>query len=149
NPCASAPSKARLPALFREKAFTCATLAEAVNHYVDLGEEAANKELESLTSDRITRDDQVSATGGFSRKERISWGCRILFQPKGERTSPPPALRSPPLPLEVGVDGVAPVPGRSLGHELLCPQRGLFTRRAGGRSSSLSRVLSGERQVPH
>src|SRR5262245_35377670 len=80
----STPGKAKIPLLFRERSFTCATLAEAVNHYVDLGEEAAIKELESLSSDRITSDDVLSATGSFSRAERIAWVCRILFQPKGK-----------------------------------------------------------------
>jgi hypothetical protein len=84
-----APSKPALPSLLREKSFTCATLAEAVNHYVDLGEEAAIKELEFLTSDWMTRDKITSVTGDFSRKERIGWVCRILFQ-QGKNPLRPP-----------------------------------------------------------
>jgi hypothetical protein len=84
------PCQAEMPALFREKSFTCATLAEAVNHYVDLGEEAAIKELESLTSDWLTRDHNLSATGDFSRKERLGWVCRLLFQPIGRDPLRPP-----------------------------------------------------------
>jgi hypothetical protein len=62
-------------------------LAEAANHYVALGEEAATKELESLTSD-WTEDRK----GGFSTNERIGWICRILFQPKGKEPLRAPAF---------------------------------------------------------
>src|SRR5262245_46350266 len=73
----ASPCHAEVPKLFREAAFTCATLAEAVNHYVELGEDAAVKELEALTRD--WSKDYVSK---FSRNERVGWVCRILFQPK-------------------------------------------------------------------
>ena len=87
------PSKAKMPVLFREKAFTCVTLAEAVNHYIALGEEAAIKELESLTLDSAT-----DSKGGFSRKERMGWVCRILFQPQGKDPIRPPAFGALDLP---------------------------------------------------
>jgi hypothetical protein len=87
-----------LPGLFREKSFTCVTLAEAVNHYVDLGEEAASKELEALAWSGILGDDQESATGRFSRYERITWVCRILFAPKGSSPLRPAALGAPCFP---------------------------------------------------
>jgi hypothetical protein len=73
----TSPCRAQMPKLFSEKAFTCATLAEAVNHYVTLGEKTALKDLESakLNWDEDFRD-------GFSRNERVGWVCRVLFQPK-------------------------------------------------------------------
>jgi hypothetical protein len=94
-PCV--PCKPTIPVLFREKSFTCATLAEAVNHYVDLGEEAAIKELESLTPDWMS-DDVVSATGDFSRKERVGWVLRILFEPRGKDPLRPPMYGALSLP---------------------------------------------------
>jgi hypothetical protein len=36
------------PELFRQKSFTAATFAEAVNHFVALGEDAAIRELQGL-----------------------------------------------------------------------------------------------------
>lgn len=72
----ASPCLAETPQLFREKPFTAASLAEAVNHFVDLGEKAAIKELESLTA-----DDDADPNEGLN--ERIGWVCRILFQPKG------------------------------------------------------------------
>ena len=49
---ATTPCKSETPKLFREKSFTCVTLAEAVNNYVTMGEEAALKELDSLSAER-------------------------------------------------------------------------------------------------
>jgi hypothetical protein len=71
------PSRAQAPKLFHEKPFTCATLAEAANHYIAVGEKESIKELESLILDWDTDHE-----GGFSRNERIGWVCRILFEPK-------------------------------------------------------------------
>jgi hypothetical protein len=65
------------PKLFREKPFTCAALAQAVNHFVALGETTAVWELEDLTLDWVKDHEKA----GFSRNERIGWVCRILFQP--------------------------------------------------------------------
>jgi len=74
----ASPCCAETPKLFREKPFTCAVLAEAVNHYVALGENAAIKELEDLTLDWEKED----TAGEFSKNVRVGWVCRILFQPK-------------------------------------------------------------------
>ena len=71
--------------------FTCATLAEAVNHFVDLGEAAAVKKLEALSVG-------WSAGGSIGRNERLSWICRILFQPKGKEPLRGPAYGAPELP---------------------------------------------------
>jgi hypothetical protein len=65
------------PKLFRERSLNCTTLAEAVNHYVALGEEAAIAALEGLATDRRTDFDR-----GHDINERIGWVSRILFLPK-------------------------------------------------------------------
>jgi hypothetical protein len=80
---AASPCQAEAPKLFREEPFTCVTLAEAVNHYVALGEEKAAKELESLVSDWDT-ERRAETNRQFSINERIGWVCRILFEPKGK-----------------------------------------------------------------
>lgn len=82
-------SSESIPDLFMENAFTSATLAQAVNHYVTLGETKAVRELESLASANTLLDDYGSARQ-FSRSERIGWVCRILFISKGKV-----ALRAP------------------------------------------------------
>ncbi len=64
--------QAEVPKLFREDSYTCATLAEAINHYVALGEKATIKELESV--------DEI----GSENDGRIEWVCRILFEPKAK-----------------------------------------------------------------
>jgi hypothetical protein len=79
------PAHTKLPELLREESFTCATLAEAANHYIALGEKAGTEELESHVVDW-----EVDHREGFSRNERIGWICRIVFQP---RSAEP--LRSP------------------------------------------------------
>lgn len=87
------PCRAELPALFREKAFTCASLAEAVNHYVALGEKEGLKELKSASLDWNT-----NRLDRFSRNERIGWVCRILFEPRGKEPLRGPAYGGLSLP---------------------------------------------------
>ncbi len=75
--------RAEVPKLFRERAFNCVTVADAVNHFIGLGEDAAVKELEQLSE--VEADDEQNRgfdTRGFSINERIGWVCRILFEPK-------------------------------------------------------------------
>lgn len=60
------------PKLLTKTEFTSATLAEAVNHYIEMGEEKANKQLDSWTVEP-------------SNKVRIGWICRILFEPKDKK----------------------------------------------------------------
>src|SRR5262249_40890802 len=91
-------SQADVPALFKGRAFTCATLAEVVNHYVALGEDAAVKELKALVPKGFSGFKR-----GFSMDERIGWVCRILFEPKGTEPLRPPGLGGlslPPMPLK-------------------------------------------------
>src|SRR5258708_26076264 len=75
--------RAEVPKLFSEKAFTCATLADAVNHFVGIGEDASVKELQELALVEATEAEQNRGfnTRGFSVNERIGWVCRILFEP--------------------------------------------------------------------
>ncbi len=87
---------AETPKLFLARPFTCADLGEATNHFVALGEEAAIKELEGLTSDW----EKDHKPGRFSRNERVGWVCRILFQPKGEEPLRPPGFGGLSLPWE-------------------------------------------------
>jgi hypothetical protein len=84
--------RAEIPKLFREKAFNCATLADAVNHFVGIGEDAAVKELEDLTEVEASEKGKNHNfdTRGFSINERVGWVCRILFEPKNG-----PYLRAP------------------------------------------------------
>ena len=72
------------PRFFRENAFTSASFAEAVNHFVDIGESATVKELSALAEGR-------DMTNGFSVKVRIGLVCRVLFQPRRNEPIRPPA----------------------------------------------------------
>lgn len=76
--------RAEIPKLFRERAFNCVALADAVNHFVGIGEDAAVKELEQLSEAEAAEAEKNRGfdTHGFSINERIGWVCRILFEPK-------------------------------------------------------------------
>jgi hypothetical protein len=94
---AATPCQAEIPKLFREKEFTCVTLAEAVNQYIGLGEEAAAKEFDSIVPDQKS-EFKLSGESGFTLKTRVAWVCRIVFQPKENEPLRPPlygALRLP------------------------------------------------------
>jgi hypothetical protein len=73
---------AEVPKLFSEKPFTSATLAEAVNHYVAIGEAATIKELQQVSSQESSQKE-FFAGKGFSVNERIGWVCRILYESQG------------------------------------------------------------------
>ncbi|MBC7815461.1 MAG: hypothetical protein IAG10_01020 [Planctomycetaceae bacterium] len=87
---------AEIPLLFRQRTFTATTLAEAVNHYVSLGEEAAVRELTDIAPNHDFKRDELAE--GFSRPERVGWVCRILFQPKREQPLRPPLYGALSLP---------------------------------------------------
>jgi hypothetical protein len=74
---------AHLPRFFHESAFTCATYAEAVNLFVDLGEQDAVKELEMLASSK------PQGCMPDLMEFRMAAVCRILFEPKSEPLRPP------------------------------------------------------------
>lgn len=86
-----------VPSLFQEKAFSAASFAEAVNHFVTLGEDGAVQELRGLALDHST-DFAVYGNRGWSVNERIGWMCRVLFEAKPNEPVHPPrfgALRLP------------------------------------------------------
>jgi hypothetical protein len=65
---------AKLPRFLREDEFSCAIYAEAVNHFVDMGEEkaiAAMKVLANLKEPGIADREEV----------RLAFTCRVLFEP--------------------------------------------------------------------
>jgi hypothetical protein len=74
--------RADVPKLFTEKPFNSVTLAEAVNHYVAIGEPAAIVELQQLAAQEKS-DNDFFASHGFCLSERIAWVCRILYEPRG------------------------------------------------------------------
>ena len=73
------------PRYFRESAFSCATFAEAVNYFVNVGEDAAVKELNGLA---LNGGQQF--TNGFDVNARIGIICRVLFEPRGDNPIRPP-----------------------------------------------------------
>ena len=88
--------RAESPQLFRERNFTSKIFAEAVNHFVSIGESGAVKELCDLRLD-WTQNFQVERSG-FSVNERIGWMCRVLFQAKGKEPLLPPMFGANTLP---------------------------------------------------
>lgn len=80
-----------VPLLFTTPNFTSADFAEAVNHFVALGEDGALKELEQLASEGGSYHVyQVGEKEGFYYPERVGWMCRVLFEGRDGQ-----ALRSP------------------------------------------------------
>ncbi len=73
--------RAEVPKLFTERAFTSVLLAEAVNHYVAIGEAASQKEWDKFLAEDAARANWRFSRG-FSVDERISWVCRIVNQPR-------------------------------------------------------------------
>jgi hypothetical protein len=66
-----------VPRLFQQSDFTAASFAETVNHFVNLGEDAAVDELRGLVP-----DGKMDFQRKFNVNERIGWMCRVLFQAK-------------------------------------------------------------------
>ncbi len=73
---------AEVPKLFSQKSFTSDNLAEAVNRYVAIGEAATIKEFQQLSAQESSTSEAFSGNG-FNVDERISWVCRILYEPRG------------------------------------------------------------------
>lgn len=66
-----------LPRLLRQRDFNCADLADAVNHFVRLGEQRACDELLMAAPNHgLGKIEKIE----FSLTERVGWLCRILFQ---------------------------------------------------------------------
>ena len=87
--------RADSPRLFSEREFTCVSFAEAVNHFISLGQGNAVKELRRLT---LPWGEDFRAHGEFSVNERIGWVCRVLFQPKENEPLRPPLFGGLNLP---------------------------------------------------
>lgn len=87
---------AEVPRLFREKEFTAASFAEAVNHYVALKEDAAVEELQGLALDG--EKDFTKHNGAWSVNERLGWMCRVLFMSTGDKPLRPPGFGGLSLP---------------------------------------------------
>ena len=81
--------------VFCERDFTCASLAESVNYFVAIGEDAAVRKLKTLA----VKDEEDEDRDGIRVAERIGWMCRILYESKGAEPLRPPrygALSLPP-----------------------------------------------------
>jgi hypothetical protein len=94
-------ARADVPKLLTERAFTSASLAEAANHYIAIGEPATVKELEKCALEDAAHEGWIS-NRGFSINERIGWVCRIIYEPTGH--SP---LRAPKF-------GILNIPEKSM-----------------------------------
>ncbi len=80
-----AHAKDELPDLFAKKPFHAATLAEAANYYISLGEKRAIEELKAL------EERHTAAIGSeVDASERIGWICRMIFKGKGDKPLRPP-----------------------------------------------------------
>lgn len=82
---------AGVPRLFQAETFTAKSFAEAVNHFIALGQDAAVEELRGLTLDRDT-DFALHGNGAWSVNERVGWVCRVLFEAKAKEPLRPPAF---------------------------------------------------------
>lgn len=71
-------SLAKLPKFLREKQINCAAFADAVNHYVDMGEAKAIESLKALAGSKPQghMPDRVEV--------RMAFTCRVLFESKGK-----------------------------------------------------------------
>jgi hypothetical protein len=85
-----AVARAEVPDFFRKAHFNAATFAEAVNHYIALGEGPAIRELTALgpESGAIFKPRRGNASlrveDGVDVPGRIGLMCRVLFQPTGK-----------------------------------------------------------------
>jgi hypothetical protein len=91
---------AEAPKLFRGQSVNAADLAEALNHFVRLGETATVKELNDLASEET----------GNGTDHRVGWMCRLLFRPKGKEPLLPPPFGL----LDLGNVGVHTTTGQIL-----------------------------------
>jgi hypothetical protein len=73
--------QAEVPKLLTERAFNSASLAEAANHYIAIGEQATFNELEAFMAEDLSRTNNPLSRG-YSVDERIAWIFRIVYVPK-------------------------------------------------------------------
>jgi len=75
-----------VPSFFSEEEFTSASFAEAINHYVGIGERAAVKELRQLKQPHGRVFPNL-----IHVNVRIGLLCRVLFEPNGGEPIRPPS----------------------------------------------------------
>jgi hypothetical protein len=90
---------AAVPDFFREKQFTAASFAEAVNHFVGLGESNALSELRNLEND-------ISLTNHTDVPIKIGLICKVLFASETNSPLRPPEFGWLP---KLGSIGLPPV----------------------------------------
>jgi hypothetical protein len=90
-------ASAGVPRLFQQKQFTAAAFAEAVNHFVAIGEDASVRELRGLALDDAA-SRALRGKDRWSANERIGWMCRVLFEPSTDTPLRPPAFGGLALP---------------------------------------------------
>jgi len=73
--------QAEVPKLLTERTFNSATLAEAANHFIAIGEEATFDELGAFMKEN-TAHTNYWVKPGYSVDERIAWVFRIIYVPK-------------------------------------------------------------------
>jgi hypothetical protein len=88
---------AQVPTFFRQRVFNCDTLADAVNHYVAMGEGPTLREFAALTSQGDISDSIIDSE---TRGVRIGIVCAILFKPRTHHALGTPNLGWYPLPRE-------------------------------------------------
>ena len=64
-----------------ERSFNSASLAEAANHFIAIGEQATFNELETFMAEDPAHTSYLF-TRGYSVDERIAWVFRIVYEPK-------------------------------------------------------------------
>lgn len=72
--------RAEIPKLLTERTFNSASLAEAANHFIAIGEQATFNELEAVIAEDSVRTNRISR--GYSVDERIAWIFRIVYVPR-------------------------------------------------------------------
>ncbi len=97
-----------LPRRFLQADYNSRDLSQAANYFISMGEEKAFEKLSSLASfNGAERRWALAAASpkvtSFSLNSRLSWMCRILYEPRGAEPLRPPrfgALSLPAMPLE-------------------------------------------------
>jgi hypothetical protein len=83
-------------------------LADAVNLFIDLGEQAAVEELNRLSDDDWSQH-QLGPGGAWYVNERIGWVCRVLFEAKDSKPLRPPMFGGHLLPFNTMPDANWPL----------------------------------------
>ncbi|HEV8058925.1 MAG TPA: hypothetical protein VGP68_03585 [Gemmataceae bacterium] len=92
-----------VPKLFVQQEFNSRDLAQAANYFAAMGEEKAAKKIAFMASDFFTDWKRANAANNqkrtnFSLNSRLSWMCRILYEPKGINPLRPPGFGALSLP---------------------------------------------------